>query len=326
VNAFSFARPRTIERTVELMRDGDVRLTVLKAGGMDVVDHLKEGLVEPTRIVDLLGVDEARLDELGPTTIGARATLAAIEASEDIRRSAPVIAEACGSAATPQVRNVATAAGNLLQRPRCWYYRNEQFDCLKKGGDTCYAVNGENDQHAIFGGGPCFMVHPSNLALGLMVTGAVVHVTGGDRDTIGIAELFHGPNEDVTSEHRLAPHEVITHVTFQRRPSSAFHAIKHKQSFDWPMVAAAIALELDGTVVRSASVCAGAVAPVPWPLPNVEAALVGIDVADVDALRMATVVARDGAEPLDGNAHKVSMLPVAIQRAVRRAAGLGAIA
>lgn len=321
MNRFSVVQALSAQQASTAVKDRAVRLSVIKAGGMDVVDHLKEGLESPDRLVNILPVTESQMRRLESGHIGALATLAQIANSPVVQREAPVIAQACGSAATPQVRNVATAAGNLLQRPRCWYYRNDQFHCLKKGGHTCYAVEGENDYHAIFGDGPCHIVHPSNLAPALNVCNGTVHVIGGDRETIDINKMFHVPDEGLQSEHNLEQGEVITHMTFERRPTSAFYAVKHKQSFDWPLVCAAVALQLDGNVIQAAEICAGAVAPIPWRLPGVENALQGVSVDDDAALKAACERSTRGARPMSGNAYKLRLLPVTIRRAIRKAAG-----
>lgn len=326
MNRFAYAQPRTFSEASSLLGEKRFSLPMLKAGGIDVLDHLKEGLVAPDVLIN---VRTLRLENgaapvsaaQGGLRIEATATLTEIASSSITRSTAPVIAQAVESAASPQVRNAASAAGNLLQRPRCWYYRNEQFDCLKKGGSTCFAVEGENKFHAIFGGGPCHIVHPSNLAPALMVTNGVVHVIGSDRASIPIAELFHLPDKGVKDENNLRPGEVITHITADAAPASGFYAIKEKQSFDWPMVAAAVAIELNGTKIAMARVCAGAVAPIPWRLPNVEAALKGVDLADDAALRKACAMASDGAKPMTENGYKVKLLPVAVRRATLIAAG-----
>jgi xanthine dehydrogenase YagS FAD-binding subunit len=326
VNPFAVARPESFEQASAVMKDGRFALPVLKAGGMDVVDHLKEGLMTPDVLVDVRSIGYrpgrgVRAGDGGGMRIEAMTTLAEIASSAVVRSDAPVLAYAAGSAATPQVRNVATAAGNLLQRPRCWYYRNDQFDCLKKGGHTCFAVEGENRFHAVFGGGPCHIVHPSNLAPALIVCGGTVHLTGGDRDAIAVADLYHLPERGLRSEHDLEPDAVITHLSLEPAPHSGFDAVKEKQSFDWPLVMSAVALEMTGSRIERARVCVGAVAPVPWPLPDVEAALRGVDVDDEDALHRACGLAARGARPLSDNAYKLDLLPVSIRRAVLRAAG-----
>ena len=363
-------------------------LAILKAGGMDVLDHLKEELYHPDVLIDLKRIrSEGKPDpvsrEGNTIRIEAWATLAQIAASPLIREKAPVVAQAVEKAATPQVRNVATAAGNLLQRPRCWYYRNDQFNCLKKGGATCYAVEGENKFHAIFGGGPCHIVHPSNLAPALMVCEATVHLVGGSRKSLPIEELFHLPDggnvpdlssrrrtpgatreqteqeiqelqkrivdltkqidqhqrevgdvatnsstgradKGVKSEHNLEPGEVITHITLKDSPMSGFYGIKEKQSFDWPLVFACVSLRgaSKGGAIDSARVCAGAVAPVPWPLMKVEQQLAGKSMTDAAALQQAAAAAGDGASPMTDNQYKVRLLSVAVRRALLKAAGL----
>jgi xanthine dehydrogenase YagS FAD-binding subunit len=326
MNRFAFAQPRTFQEAAELLADKKYSLPVLKGGGIDLIDRLKEGITEPDVIVNLRrlhteGATAPITESGGKLRIEATATMAEIAASPIVRQSAPVLAQALEWAASPQVRNVGTAAGNLLQRPRCWYYRHDQFDCLKKGGPTCYAVGGENKYHAIFGDGPCHIVHPSNLAPALTICSGVVHVVGGDRSEIALKDLFHMPEDGVKSENNLKPGEIITHLTCDAAPKSGFYAIKEKQSFDWPLVAASVSLQLNGAMITSARVCAGAVAPVPWLLPSVETALKGISLDDDAALRAACAKAIDGAKPMTENGYKLKLLPVAVRRAVLAAAG-----
>jgi xanthine dehydrogenase YagS FAD-binding subunit len=326
VNRFAVAQPKNYEEAGALLSDKRFKLAVLKGGGMDVLDHLKEGLIEPDLLVDARklradGAKEPVSGNGGEIRIEAATTLAQIAGSSLIAEKSPALAQACESAATPQVRNVATAAGNLLQRPRCWYYRNDQFDCLKKGGSQCYAAVGENRYHAVFGDGPCHIVHPSNLAPALMVCDGVVHLTGMKRESVRIQDLFHMPDKGIRSEHNLEPGEIVTHITLKSAPRSGFYAVKEKQSFDWPLALACVALDLDGDTIKTARVCAGAVAPVPWPLPDVEAALKGVSVADDAGLKKACELASAGAKPMTQNAYKTKLLPVAVKRAVLRAAG-----
>ncbi len=327
MNRFAFAQPKTFQEAAGLLADKKYSLPVLKGGGIDLIDRLKEGITEPDVVVNVRHIRGdgppilATRGNKGALRIEAATTLAEIAASPEVRSIAPVLAMAVEWAASPQVRNVGTAAGNLLQRPRCWYYRHDQFDCLKKGGPTCYAVGGENKYHAIFGDGPCHIVHPSNLAPALMICDGVVHVVGAGRSEISLKDLFHMPDAGVTSENNLKPGEVITHITCEAAPTSGFYAIKEKQSFDWPLVAASVSLQLDGVKIKSARVCAGAVAPVPWMLPSVEAALKDVSLDDDAALRSACAKAIDGAKPMTENAYKLKLLPVAVRRAVLAAAG-----
>ena len=324
MNQFAVATPASYQQAATLLKDKKYTLPILKGGGMDVVDHLKEGLWEPDLLVNVKRIPSQgeliRMDA-GKLRIHAAATMADIVASKLVREQSPVLVQALEGAATPQVRNVATAAGNLLQRPRCWYYRNEQFDCLKKGGSRCYAADGENRYHAVFGDGPCHIVHPSNLAPAAQVCGGAVHLVGGTRESVPVSELYHMPDKGIRTEHNLEPGEVVTHLTLTPAPRSGFYAVKEKQSFDWPLVFACVALEMDAGKIASARVCAGAVAPVPWMLPKVEAALKGLSAGDDAAIRKACAVAVEGAKPMTDNAYKLRLLPVAIHRAVVKASG-----
>lgn len=329
MNRFAILEASDYAGASALLRDRTYRLPILKAGGMDLVDHLKEGLIEPDALVNVLRaeggtkapIQEHRDGGASRIRLSALHTLREIGSSALLRERCPALAQAAESAATPQVRNVATCAGNLLQRPRCWYYRAKEFDCLKKGGDRCFAVRGLNRYHAIFGGGPCHIVHPSNIAVPLMVLGARVEIVGGERGSLAIADLFHLPEQGVRSEHTLRAGEVISAITLAASPRSGFYAIKEKQSFDWPVVMAAAALELEGDRIVSARVCAGAVAPVPWMLPHVGEALSGVSLNDDAALRRACDRAGEGATPMSDNAFKVRLLGVAVRRAVLRAGG-----
>lgn len=330
MNRFTIATASSFADASAIVKSDRFELPIFKAGGMDVVDHLKEGLWEPDALIDVLGAEggtAAPIQEHRDTNsvatirLSALTTLDEIATSTLIQGSCPALSQSAGSAATPQVRNVATAAGNLLQRPRCWYYRSKDFDCLKKGGDRCYAVKGHNGNHAIFGDGPCHIVHPSNIAIALMVAGGVVHVTGGDRETVSIGDLFHMPDRGIRDEHNLDAGEVVTAITLDAAPNSGFYAVKGKQSFGWPLVMVAVALELDGGRIDSARVCAGAVAPVPWMLARVGDALRGVSIEDEAGLKAACARATQGASPMTGNAYKLKLLPVAIRRAVLKAAG-----
>jgi xanthine dehydrogenase YagS FAD-binding subunit len=329
MNRFAFANPKSFQQAAGLLADKKYTLPVLKGGGIDLIDRMKEGLTEPDLVVNVRRVRtedgaepiKATRGPTGNLRIEATCTLQEIADSKIIRETAPVLAQAVEWAASPQVRNMATAAGNLLQRPRCWYYRHAQTECLKKGGAQCFAVDGENKYHAIFGDGPCHIVHPSNLAPALNVCGGVVHVIGGKRERIDLKELFHMPDKGVQSEHNLEAGEVITHITCDVARNSGFYAVKEKQSFDWPLVAASVGLDLDGAKILDARVCAGAVAPIPWRLPKVEEALRGVSLDDDAALRKACAAAVDGAKAMSENAYKLKLLPVAVRRAVLIAAG-----
>ncbi|MBL8875465.1 MAG: FAD binding domain-containing protein [Phycisphaerae bacterium] len=324
MNSFAIAQPKSMADASRIVSDKRYSLAVIKAGGIDLIDLLKEGLIAPDVVVNVRRLQSdkelVKVSE-GEIRIDAVATLADIVSSAALRAACPALVQSVENAASPAVRNVASAAGNLLQRPRCWYYRNEQFNCLKKGGATCFAVEGENRYHAIFGDGPCHIVHPSNLAPAFFVTDATVHMVGAEHPSLPIRYLYHMPDKGVRTESNLPPGAVITHITCKPVKASGFYAIKEKQSFDWPVAAAAVALEMDGNTITKATVCAGAVAPIPWELRNVAGALRGVDVSNDAALTKACAAAAVGAKPMTDNAYKAKLLPVAVKRAVLLAAG-----
>jgi xanthine dehydrogenase YagS FAD-binding subunit len=293
----------------------------LKAGGYDLLDLVKEGIESPKVVLSIDRLDELRYvreDDAG-LHIGALTTLADLARSEALKTKYPALHTAAAHAATPQVRERATVGGNLCQRPRCWYFRNVEFNCLKKGGSTCFAVEGENQYHAIFGGGPCHIVHPSNLAPALVALDArIVLAEHGKPDaTVRVEELFVLPKQSMYAETTLKPGQVIREVLIPKPPSqSATIELREKQSFDWPIMLASVA-RVDGNW----RVCLGACAPVPWlSVP----AMKSLGNADVTPQRAeeAGVAAASEATPMSGNAYKVQLVKVAVKRALLHAVGL----
>src|SRR5512136_2270179 len=295
MNRFEFARATSVAEALSLV--AEKAGSVWKAGGIDLLDHLKERLIEPPRLVDLKGVPEMRevkVESGGSVRIGPLVTLAHVAAQPGIRATHAALAQACGQAASPQIRNVATIGGNLLQRPRCWYYRLASYRCLKKGGDMCFAVGGENRYHTIFGDGACNAPHPSNAAMGLTVLGAslVFRSSRGTR-TVPADQFFTIPGNDPRRENAKEPDEILTAIHVPAAPNvrSIYASVKEKAAFDWPLVSTAVALRVDGGVVRHARIVLGAVAPVPLRSAAAEQALVGkrLNDATVDAVAHAAV-------------------------------------
>jgi xanthine dehydrogenase YagS FAD-binding subunit len=317
MHRFELARPSSVAQARELLAERQG--AVLKAGGIDLVDHLKERLVEPPRVVDLKSI--AGLRDIAPQSdgslrIGPLATLSEVAAHAGVRQTHRALAEACGEAASPQIRNVATIGGNLLQRPRCWYYRQESYKCLKKGGDVCFAVGGENRYHVIFGGGPSYAAHPSNAAVPLVAYGAQLVLEGekGPR-TVAASEFFIPPSKDPERENQLQAGEVLTEIRVPAAAGwrSAYDEVRERAAFDWPLVSAATAVRLDGGVVKEARIVLGAVAPIPWRSVRAEQALVGRPL-DPAAAAAAANAATVGAAPLSDNAYKVGLLQTLLRR------------
>jgi xanthine dehydrogenase YagS FAD-binding subunit len=330
---FELAQASTLPQAAQL---ASKEKTVLKAGGVDLIDLMKEHIAEPDRVVSIRRVSGAgEIREEGPApgregsaiVIGPLATLAQLAASPLLRSKARGVAQAAGEAASPQVRNQATAAGNLLQRPRCWYFRKEEIVCRKKGGAECNALDGENRYHAIFGNQRCAIVHPSNLAPPLLLFDASVRTVkpGGEKREIPLAQLFVTPETDVTREHSLEAGEVIDAIVVPMKEGGAtseFQELREKQSFDWPLVTASVRLVLSGKTVQEARIVLGAVAPVPLRREEAEKALTG-KTLDEAVAREAAKAAFAGATPLAQNSYKVPAGIAVLTRAILAAGGAG---
>ncbi len=304
---------------------------LLKAGGVDVIDRLKEGLDSPKRLVNLRnipGLDRVEASPDGGLVIGPLVTLARLDADSSVRDRYAALADAAGHAATPNVRQAATIGGNILQRPRCWYFRNADFHCLKKGGGRCYAQEGENDYHAVFGNRVCAIVHPSAVATALSAIGAQLEVASAKKQrSIAIDDFFVRPDVDIQREHVLAPDEILIGIHLPA-PSpgmrTAYLKLGEKESFDWPIAEAAVRLDFEpgaARVVKSARIVLGAAAPIPWRASKAEGWLVGKPITEATA-RQAASAAIEGATPLAQNAYKLPLLETVVRRALLAAKGV----
>ena len=296
----------------------------VKAGGVDLLDRMKEGVDSPKRVVSISHVPGLDTIAAGPPAkIGALATLARIASHADVRHLYPALADAAEGAATPQIRNMATLGGNLCQRPRCWYYRLEEFDCRKKGGATCYAQDGENRFHAIFDSDLfCCCIHPSATGVALLAYGARLQtVSPKGRRQIALDNFFMRPTDNALRENVLAHGEIIESVTIPAPAAGArsvYKKLKEKESFDWPLVEACVNLTITGGSVREARVILGSVAPTPHRSPEAEAILRGAAASPELAAR-AAAAAVSSAKPLAQNAYKVRLAKVLLERALREA-------
>jgi len=318
VNRVEWTNAATVAEVTAALAAG----AVIKAGGVDVVDLMKEGLVAPPRLVNLRTVRGLDRIEGAPgqgVRLGPLVTLARLAEEPVIRRRFRALADAAGHAATPQIRNVATLGGNLLQRPRCWYFRSEAFPCRRKGGATCFAVEGENQYHAIFDNGFCAVVHPSATATALIALGATLAITSakGAREA-AVESIFVGPSVDVTREHSIAAGEIVTEIRVpELAPGavSAYQKLGEKESFDWPLAEVACVIERAGGRCVRARVVLGAASPTPRRAHEAEAALAGQPLTE-DAARAAAKAALRAATPLSQNAYKVPMFEALVRRTI----------
>jgi xanthine dehydrogenase YagS FAD-binding subunit len=328
MKAFTNASPRDVAHAVTLIRDARQasRTVAIAGGGSDLLGMMKERLVTPDVLVSLksiTGLDQVKPAANGGITIGGLMTLDALASHTQIRSRYAVLAEAASDVATPQIRNVATLAGNLNQRPWCWYYRNG-FNCLKNGGTTCYSVTGENEFHAIFGGGPSYIVHPSDTAPALVALDATFQIAGPDGNrTVPAGEFFTLPTVDASRENVLKDGEIMTSITVpapRKGTRSRYFKILDREAWTHAVVSAAVVMEMNGGVCRSARVVLGGVAPIPWRLPEVEKLLAGQRVTPELAAK-AGEAAVSGARPLAKNGYKVPMVRAMVARTLTELAG-----
>ena len=295
--------------------------SLYKAGGVDVADRLKEGLDAPRALVNLRRLSALEFVKFDNATlsIGPLVTLHRLSLDATVFAQARALAEAAGHAATPQIRNTATLGGNLAQRPRCWYFRNQHFNCKRKGGTTCFAIDGEHEFHAVFDNDICAVVNPSATAVALVALDAKLHLRSshGER-TLAAEQLFVSPEKDVTRETQLEPGELITEIRVPAGRRSSYLKLMQKQSFDWPLAEVAVALQLDGQRVRTARVVLGAAAPRPHRARATEDWLAGRTL-DEATLRNAARLALVGATPLPRNGYKLPLFEALVRRTLEAA-------
>lgn len=320
MKALTNANPPDLKAAVALAQQARQagRASAIAGGGSDLLGMMKDGLISPDVVVNLKavkGLDQVKA-EGGGLTIGGLTTLDAISRHRTIRQRYRVLAEAAEGVATPQIRNVATIAGNVCQRPWCWYYRNG-FNCLKNGGSVCYSVSGENQFHAIFGGGPSYIVHPSDTAPALVALAATFRLVGpaGER-TVPASEFFTLPTVNAARENILKDDEVLAAITLPPQPStthSTYHKVMDREAWTHAVVSAAVVLEMNNGVCRMARIVLGGVAPIPWRLPEVERLLEGQRITPELAAR-AGEAAVAGARPLAKNGYKVPLTKAMVKR------------
>jgi xanthine dehydrogenase YagS FAD-binding subunit len=306
---FSYLRPGTVREALAVLEENDARI---HGGGTDLVGCLRDRVFAADTVVSLSGIPE--LEGITPTSdgglrLGAMATIAEIADNEIVRSSFGALADAAKVVASPQLRNQGTIAGNLCQKPRCWYYRGD-FDCLRKGGEICYAYEGENQHHCIFGGDMCYIVHPSDTAPALAAHGAICRVSSPSASrSVAVEKLHVSPSVDPQREIVLEDDEIITEILVPKPPSglrSSYRKIRNRASWDFALAGVALALVFDDDTVTSARVFLSGAAPIPWRAKGVEKVITGtkLEAATIAEAAKATV---SGAEPLSENGYKIEL-------------------
>ena len=315
--AFELLSPRSLDEAVELSARHGSDSAVL-AGGSDLLDQLKQHRRTPRYVINLKTIPDLRtLTVSGERiSIGALTTLGDLERHNELSRLCPALTKAASRVATPQIRNVGTLGGNLLQDSRCPYYRGPWY-CYRAGGIQCDARHGVNQEHAIFGGNRCYTVSPSDTAPALIALGAMATIHGPTPQETPVEELFMPPSENITVMHRLAPGQILAEITVPIRSGVRSTFIKYamRQSWDFAIASVAVALRLDGGTARDARIVLGGVAPIPWRNVDGEREIEGKRL-DQNTIESAARAAIAGARPLAQNEYKVPLVKSLVRSAL----------
>ena len=320
---FEYANPKTLKEATALMGSSWSDAAVL-AGGTDLVNLMKDYIEAPKRVVSIRGIKElGGISKSGQgVRIGATATLDDIMNNALIRSEFPALVAAARGVASPQIRNMGTVGGDLLQRPRCWYYRNG-FGLLGQQNGKSLVTDGENQYHAIFSSGPAYFVSASSLGPALVALGATVKLVSasGNRD-VPVAEFFVTPNSGTERETVLKPNEILTEINVPaaRGAKNATYEIRERDAVDWPLATASVSLRMKGNAIESGMIVLGHVAPVPHVAADAAKMLAGKTISEATAEEIGKAAVA-GAKPLANNAYKVKLASVAVKRALLSATG-----
>jgi xanthine dehydrogenase YagS FAD-binding subunit len=319
MEAFTLATPADLDAALAAAGGGDAKFI---AGGTDLIQLMKDMVERPQRLVDIqnLPLDRIEFGDNG-ARIGALTRMSDAADHPELRQRYPLVAEALLASASPQVRNMATFGGNLLQRTRCTYFRDVGSPCNKRApGTGCPAIGGDHRRLAILGGSEhCIATHPSDLAVALTALDAVIELRGGNGSrTVPISDFYQVPDDTPQRETVIAPGELITTILLPPAGGgerSHYLKVRDRAEFEFAVVSAAVTIVRDGDHIRSARIAMGGVGTKPWRLPEVEAALADVPVTE-EAITAVAALAGDGAQPLPENAFKVSLMRRALTRAL----------
>ena len=316
---FKMAEPQTIDQVTSLLSD-EKKGFFLMAGGTDLLGEIKDEIIDPEVVIDLTSIPELSFikRERDGVRIGALTSVAELAENSMVKKEYPGLHEAANSVATPQLRNVGTVGGNLCQRPRCWYYRDPQMLCRKKGGSRCFAPKGRNKYHAVFGGGICYIVYPSDLAPALISLDAEVTICTPRKDkTIPLESFYTLPRVNLRKENILRPGEVVKEIkipTPNKGDKSTYYKLKERGTWDFAIASAAVKGTVSGGVFKDIKIVLGGVAPVPWRLKKAEN-MIKNKKATESLLKKAAREALKEARPLEENGYKIDLAETAIYRA-----------
>jgi len=316
---FTYSRPRALGEALKLLRNGTQAL----AGGTDLVTMVRHGLVRPNSLVDLTGIEGLRgwTREKGKgLRIGALTPLAEIENAAPLAKLLPIVQQALRDAATPQLRNMGTVGGNLLQRNRCWYFRDEGVPCWLKGGERCFAVDGENRYHAVVGAHECWMVSPSDLAPAFIALDAEIEIaSSAGKRRMKLADLFVAPKGGQRREHALRAGELITAVRIAEKAlerRGTYLKAMERKTWSFALVSVAASARVRDGKASDVRIVLGGVAPTPWRVVAAEKQVEGTTLDDNSCLAAADLLLRE-ATPLRDNGYKITLAREYVRRALR---------
>jgi xanthine dehydrogenase YagS FAD-binding subunit len=318
---FKMAQPQSLDQVTSLLTQKKATYSLM-AGGTDLLDEIKNKIIAPDVVVDLKtipGLSGIKSDKTH-VSIGAMTKVADLAESPIIKENFPGLVEAALSLATPQLRNVGTVGGNLCQRPRCWYYRDPDTICRKKGGNRCYAFRGRNRYHAVIGGGMCYIVHPSDLAPALISLDAEITVSNpdGKKNTMKLEDFFALPQKNVRKENILEAQQVLSEIRIplpKNGAKSTYYKFKERSTWDFAVVSAAINGVISGGVFKELKIVCGGLAPIPWRLKQAEDFIRGKKPTE-EVVRQGVRAALADAKPLEENAYKMDLLEAVLYTAI----------
>jgi len=326
MSPFSFTRAQDADEAVSEL--GGHSSTRLIAGGTNLLDLMKEAVARPTRLVDINNLPLAKLEELshGGVLLGALMTNADTAYHDTIRSRYPLVSKAILAGASPQLRNMATNGGNLLQRTRCYYFYDAGTPCNKREpGSGCPAIKGLNRIHAILGtSDQCIAVHPSDFCVALAALEARIHVHGPDRDRVIPMEGFHRlPEDQPNIDTNLRKDELITGIELPKQGFAEHYSyikVRDRESYAFALVSVAVGLEMEGSVIKDARIALGGVAHKPWRIPEAEESLKGRP-ADLASCQRAAEILLEGARGYGLNTFKIELARRVIIRGLQEASG-----
>jgi xanthine dehydrogenase YagS FAD-binding subunit len=323
MKAFENVDVKSVKEAVGLLRKfaGEKKNAAVVGGGSEYLQLMKVRVATPDYIVNLKTIPGLSYikEDAGGFRIGALTTLSELEEHKGVQEKLLFLSQAAGEAASPQIRNAGTVAGNLCQRPFCWYFRSASHVCLRKGGEICYSVSGDNRYHAILGGGPSYIVHPSDLAPALVALDARIKLAGpAGEKTIPLEKFFVTPQVNARRENILGPADIVTEIQVPHPKAGSkgfYYKARERQAWDHAIVSVAAVVQSAGGAVREARVVLGGVAPIPWRVPKAEEFLRGKTIDD-GAAQKAAEIALDGARPMKDNVYKIDLAKNLVRRAL----------